>query len=121
MLTDADLNAIRADLAGLLPDTCTVRRKAESVDSAGNVTETYSDQATGVACRIDPLAGRGPDVVALRESSLSFYQLTLPHDQDVQPGDRIVAGGQTYELVQLRDEHSWRACVRAVIALIEGG
>ena len=122
MLTAAELADLRADILETLPDTCTIQRPTEVTDAYGNTAKTWPDTYTGVACRIDPFNARGisDGVIALREASISWYQLTVPWNTDLRYGDRIVFGGDTYELVQLIDDHSLRAVRRAVIAKLQG-
>lgn len=121
MLTDRELTQLRADMVELLPGTAVISRYTSSVDSAGVAAQTFAAVGT-VICRVDPASGndvrRG--VLAGREATTTFFQLTLEWDADIAEGDRVTFGGETMEITLLHDLHEKRAVRRALLARIEG-
>lgn len=121
MLTARELAQLRADMVELLPGTAIIRRPTSSVNDAGVVAQTFAAVGTVIA-RVDPANatdfGRG--VVAGREASTAYFQLTVEWDTDIAEGDRVTFGGETMEITLLHDLHESRAVRRALLARIEG-
>lgn len=116
MLTDAELADLRADIVETMPDTCVISRAVETADSAGFVTRTHSAVGTAI-CRVDPVGRQGTrDVIALRENTSIYRQLTVPHSTDLRVGDRVTVATRHYEIVEMDDDHSLRAVRRAMLA-----
>lgn len=111
----------RAQIAQLLPDTCTIQSvSAWTSDGAGGQVPTWSTLAT-VACRLDPLKQQAqPEEVAGREAIIVPRQLTVPWDAPLDVDRRVVIGTETYEIRELVDDHSWRVCRRAKVVRVEG-
>ncbi|MCC6614218.1 MAG: head-tail adaptor protein [Anaerolineae bacterium] len=118
MLSSSELAQLRADLEELLPDTCTIQADGGSVDSAGHVTPSWSNTATGVACRLDPFTVRSDSrgVIAQQERTRTYYTLTLPYNTTIEYGNRVIFGSLTLEIVQLFTTHSLHGVVRALVA-----
>lgn len=115
MLSNRDLETIRKLIGALLPDTCDVQHASTSVNDAGLITEVWTTVASDVPCRVDPVTRTDRTSVYFeREAERVVYQITLPHDANVQRGDRVITGGVTYQIRQLRAEHSLRATTRAL-------
>ena len=120
MLSDRELAALRADVLGLLPDTCVIQRATTTTNSAGAWTETYSAAGT-VVCRLDPFKmATGEQVIAAQERGRAWYQLSVPWDADLRDGDRVTVSSVTYELVQVHDDHSHRLVRRAIVSKLGG-
>ncbi len=120
MMDDADLAQLRVDVLIMLPDTATIQRATESVDGYGNVSLAWVTVDTA-SCRIDPFKQRDSEgIVALREANKAWYQLTLEYDANIAMGDRLVIGGDIYELVSVHDDHSLRITRRGIVAKIQG-
>lgn len=121
MLTARELAQLRADMVELLPGTAVISRYTSSVNDAGVVGQTFAAVGTVIA-RVDPANGndfrRG--VVAGREASTAYFQLTVEWDTDIAEGDRVTFGGETMEITLLHDLHESRAVRRALLARIEG-
>lgn len=120
MLNANELAALRTDILATLPDTCTIQRASITTNSAGHSAQTWAASSSGVACRIDPIPRTQGDngMVGQQEKQRAWYRLTVPYDTDLQDGDRIIYSSDTYEVLQLHDDHSLRAVRRAVIAKI---
>ena len=85
-----------------LPDLCTIQRYTETVTGDGT-TQTWANLATGVACRVSPLAsgtgeGLGADA-SLR--SVAQWTVWVPPGQDVTVRDRVVFGSRTFEVARV--------------------
>jgi len=118
MLTESELEDLRADMLDLLPSTCTIQRPT-TTNVKGKTTATWTNAATGVACRVDPLRLQTASTVAEQERGITRWMLTVAYNADVQDGDRIVFDSDTYEILQLHDDHSLRAVRRATLGRIE--
>lgn len=121
MLTAQELAQLRDDMVELLPGTAIISRYTSSVNDAGVAAQTYAAIGTVIA-RVDPATGndvrRG--VLAGREASTAFFQLTVEWDANIAEGDRVTFGGETMEITLLHDLHADRAVRRALLARIEG-
>lgn len=93
MLSAPELQAIREDLADLLWETCTIRRRT-------NPTGPFADVAGGapIPCRLTLIgsAVRAPLPVAASEVDANAV-LSLPAGTDVAAGDRILVDGRVFE------------------------
>lgn len=115
LLAATDLAAMKAAQASALPLTCIISRRALSPDGAGGYTESWSNLATNVACRLAPLGTPSEVVVAERFAGRQQWQLTLPTGQDITHEDRVVIGGVTYEVVGLNSAGAWETARRAIL------
>ena len=124
-LTVSELTDIRADIADLMPDTCTIRQIAYANDAIGAPARSFSDRATGVSCRLDPVDSitlTGKEIVSSKKNYIiteGMFVLTLPHDTTIEETDRVLHSGITYEVVHVDDDKSWQASVRCVLKTIE--
>lgn len=120
-LTDDQLAAMRDDVANLLPGTAIISSMTAVADGAGGWAETWAAVSGGtVACRLDPVTGRsGIVTVPGREGLIVQYQLTVPYDAPIAVNRRVTVGGDTFEIVQLSDDHSWRVSRRALLSRID--
>lgn len=121
MLTSDELAAMRADVRELLPDTCTIRRATMTLAADGSISETWSDAVVGALCRIDPTTYRDErGVIAERESTRNRYIISVEWNADLRDGDRIVAGGVTYEVTNLHSDATLRLVKRAFLSKLQG-
>jgi len=121
VLTAAEIAAMQDTQEAALPDTCTIKSCTLSSDSAGGYTESWSDKATGVACRIAPIRSLSDAEAAVGGAlqGKSVWQLTLPAGQDIQHTDRVVVGSATYEVVSLGSEGAWETATRAIVVRLD--
>ena len=84
-------------------DTCTIQRATESVTSGG-VTQTWATLASGVSCRLSRIGQGATEGLGANGATTAVGQrrIKLPAGQDVTVKDRIVAGGVTYEVVDVQ-------------------
>ncbi len=92
-------------LTDLLPQTATIQQKTTTADGYGGSKVTWSNRRTGYRCRIDIAAEGQVYRLASGEEAISTHDL-LGEDYEVHAGDRIVANGQTYEVLG----PDWPAC-----------
>lgn len=97
-----------------LPDLCSIQRYTESSTGDGTA-QTWSDLATGVACRVSPLASGASEALGADASLQAVAQWTiwLPAGTDVTVKDRIVFGTRTFEVARVgaRSYEAVRECI----------
>lgn len=114
------LNAMREQVAQLLPDSCTIQQTANTKDGKGGFTEAWTTVAT-VACRLDPMDKPvQPETTAGREAIKNQRRLTVPWDAPIAVNRRVIIGSETYEIRDLSDDSSWRVARRAIVVKFEG-
>ena len=85
----------------LLIDLCTIRRYTEgAADAYGNPTLTWADHLANEPCRLTSSSGREIKVGA--EIVIADYKLFLS-DVDIIEQDRVIAGGNTYEVLLVQN------------------
>lgn len=114
MLSTSDLTAMRATLAGSMPDSVAISRVTSVSDGYGGGTETWATAAT-VAGRVSP-SGYAPDerAVAQRLGNVSSWVITLPALTDVRVTDRLVVGARSFEVKAVLGARSYEVSRRAV-------
>ena len=118
MLTDAEFTEIRQAVEDSFPDTCTIQTRTET-NTKGSVAITYANTYTAVPCRLMPTIREGREyVTAQKVTAVGRFVLTIPHDQVIAATDRVVHGGQTYEVLGVYTGHSYRTARRADLALV---
>ena len=97
------LDYLRTLATQFRPDTCTIQRATESVTSGG-VTQTWATLASGVSCRLSRIGQGATEGLGANGATTAVGQrrIKLPAGQDVTVKDRIVAGGVTYEVVDVQ-------------------
>lgn len=90
-----------------LNTTCTIRRfTAGAADDYGHPVQTFSDLATGIACRLQPAAGPGrggKEIWVDKQLVIADFKLFLSAGQDVTEKDEIVIGAKTYNVLLVND------------------
>lgn len=117
-LSDAVLAKMRAQVLLLLPDTATIQAPNQTIDDSGAVVDGAPTE-TEVSCRLDPIKADNVLEAGGREALASDYMLTLPHDADVAENYTVVIGSDTYQVIMLHDDHSWRVSRRARVVKIQ--
>lgn len=102
MVFAVPLTQLRALATQFRPDTCTIQRYTQT-ESGDGTTQTWSDLATGVTCRVSRIGNSGNEGMGAGEAIQAVGQrrIKLPAGQDVTVKDRIVTGGITYEVVDV--------------------
>lgn len=85
-----------------LPDTCAIQRYTET-SSGDGTSQSWSTLASGVACRVSPLASGANEALGADQSMQAVAQwvVRLPVGQDVTVKDRIVYGSRTFEVARV--------------------
>lgn len=122
-LSDAELAMMRADVAGMLPDTCTLEVfGATTRDATGAYTEGWTTVASNVPCRLDPIPQRsvtGMELAAAKEVVQSLFQLTVPYNTAITVDQRVVIDSVAYQIKTLHAVHSWNVDKRATVTRID--
>jgi SPP1 family predicted phage head-tail adaptor len=101
----AELAALRAELATLLPDTCVISAGSLTPDNMGEVATTWTPAGT-VACRIDPIKA-GEQVEGGAVQPYSRMRVTLPYNAAVTSASRLTIGGVNYAVISILSGNSW--------------
>lgn len=119
-LTNDDLTQMRADVSELLPDTAVITAPSWVSDGAGGGSQSYTPVSGGtVACRLDPVPKLQMTMEAASREVLTVkYILTVPYDAPLAVDYRVTTGGNTYDVVHLDIDHSWRVSRRAIVAAV---
>lgn len=88
-------------LRSLLNTTATIQR-AMDTNTALGTTKTYASHLTGVLCRISAVPARELGTIGDASRALAAeYKMWTTPGQDIKPSDRVVAGGRTYEILDV--------------------
>lgn len=119
-LTAAELEEIRTFVEDQFPDTCTIQTQTET-STKGSVEVTFSNTYTSVPCRLMPVTGNDASeyVTGDKATRVAQFVLTVPYDQAISGGYRVVHGGLTYEVLGVHAGHSYRTARRADLALVD--
>ena len=121
LLSDVEMGAIRDLAEQAMPDTCTIQTRTET-NTKGSVAVTYANTYTNVKCRMMPGGLREREsVTGEKITEYADYVLTVPYDQALTARDRVVFGGQTYQITRVHADHSYRTAVRADAVLVDSG
>jgi hypothetical protein len=99
---DLMVKRIRKQAQKWLTDTCTIERKNDAVNPAGQQIGGFVT-LENVPCRILPQKNRGmgSGEVAEREANRSYFRLELLPDAVLENGDRVTIKGVVYEVLEI--------------------
>jgi len=118
MFPTDNLSSMRADIAGLLPETCVLFSPTFSNDGSGGISSGYTNAGT-VACRRDPLPKKGAlELMAMAERLMIEYQLTLPYGTTIDAHWRVQFIDGMFELRQLTNQGGYALDIRAYIGRV---
>lgn len=125
-VTDAEIAAIEADLQGqLMPDTANILERVLASDNQGGYTETLKARASGVECGWGPLKQRSADAegdAGGGSIAVAAWLFRMPAGTVVKPSDVVEAGGQKFEVVQMRSPRgAWSFLTRFEAVLFDVG
>jgi Phage head-tail joining protein. len=91
-----------------LPGTAVLQRNTQASDGQGGKTDAWAAYGT-VACRISPFVRRmgGEENLGARVEAVRERLITLPASTDITETDRIVTGGQTFEVLAMDGARSY--------------
>lgn len=90
---------LRSLSAQYLPDTCSISRNTPTQSGDGQA-DSWANVATGVACRVSPLASGANEDLGAGGGMAAVNQWTiwLPAGTDVTVRDRVVVGSRSFEV-----------------------
>ena len=96
------LDFLRSLSNQFLPDTCSFQRYTETSTGDGT-TQTWTELATGVACRVSPLASSASEALGADASLQAVAQWTiwLEAETDVTVRDRVIFDSRTFEVARV--------------------
>ncbi len=111
MITDLELVMMRETATAALPATAQIIRSVPFADGAGGTTMT--DSVIGVCpVRIGQASQSQLAVYADRLVGLTGVTLTVPVGTAVQPRDRLIIEGRTFDVIGAPDGGAWATAVR---------
>lgn len=118
-LTTKELDAIRSDINGLLPDTGYILSVTTTADGAGGNTESVGTAGT-TTYRLDPklLTGWSSEEKVSSAELRPFHTfiLTLPYNATINTNNRFKdKNGVIYNIASIDENKSWQASIRCVV------
>ncbi len=97
------LDFLRTIQTTYLPDTCTIQRATAGTPTGDGTPATWGTLASGVACRVSPLASSASEGLGGGNmlQAVSMWTIWLPYGQDVTTKDRLVYDGRTFEIARV--------------------
>lgn len=119
MLEQWELDAARADVQDVMPDSCQLQTAALTNDGQLGRNASWSTVAT-VACRlveIKPGVRIGYEkLVGSRFEATLLWKLILPYGTVVGEGQRAIVSGRTFMVISVPQAMSDRLTVVAIVA-----
>lgn len=118
MLTAAQVASIRGTVEESLPQTCTIQRKTTASDSGGGSSESWASLTANVPCRVAPTGGGEQASSSNRSDQIAddtTHVVTLPAQQDISEADRLVIGGDTFNVLLVRKRGDWELSRRVEV------
>lgn len=112
--TAAELAGVRALQQSMLPNTCSIHRKATADDGAGGRAQSWSEVLASAPCRLGAMTAR-EQVAAAQLGQVVTHALTLAHGVDIRLSDRVVCGGITYDIVSRVSGGDFETATRLLI------
>jgi len=112
-LSAKELAQIRADIAGLLPDTCDILAVTRTSDGAGSWTEVWGTATADVPCRLDftcRLDFRSYGKEVNTAYALTPYKsgiISMEYDETITTANRILLNSVEYNITGVNDNQSW--------------
>lgn len=118
-MNNLDLQRLRDAQVLLLTGQCTIWRNTPTVSAAGGLVDSWAEVGT-YACRLAPERDRRlQQVVGEKAAFEIYYRLTLPHNANLQAGDKVEYGSQMYAVAALWESHTYKTAVRAVVSKVK--
>lgn len=113
MLTDAELDSMRATASEALPGTAIIQTESFASNSGGGGSATWTAAGT-VDCRIAPISGNEREIAdRIAEDARSI--VTLPAETSITVRDRMVINGGTFNVMAIRDRDEWEITRRVEV------
>lgn len=109
-VTSGEIERLRLEAESKLIQTCTIQTNTRALDSAYAPTDTWTDAYTLVPCflsgrQIAPDSGQEGGKYVMHTA----WQLSVAWDQSISAGDRVVIGGDTFDVISVEDDSDNRA------------
>lgn len=118
-MNNFDLQLLRDAQVLLLTGQCTIWRNTPTVSATGGLVDSWAEVGT-YACRLSPEHDRRlQQVIGEKETLEIYYRLTLPHNANLQAGDKVEYGSQMYTVAALWDSHTYRTAIRAIVSKVK--
>lgn len=110
MLTQSEIDGMRATVADSLPDVCTIFRRTRMPDGIGGYTYTWQPNQEGVPCRLG-FPGGGESDTREQSKVRLVDELTqviwLQAKTDIIEEDRILVGDALYDVNAVLKRGEW--------------
>ncbi len=118
-LTDAELDAMRADIEDVaLPNTGAILSVTNVSDGQGGFTASWGTVAVGVSYRMDYKTGN-EQLAGGGRQPFSYWQITLPYNTSVTTANRFQdEDGNTYNISSIDKRKSWNLFISAVVEAV---
>lgn len=116
-LSAAELASMRAEVLYLMPDTCAILSATSAADGYGGYTVTWGTATASIACRIDSVR-KSENQAGAALQPFHGYVLTLPYNATITTDNRVVYGGDTYNVLSVDSDKSWPVSVRCMVELV---
>jgi hypothetical protein len=101
MFPDNEMARMKIDVLVTMPDTCTILTPVQTRDNTGGQVTTWTTTSTNVPCRLDGATGAARMTYVLDAGAPrpeGKFMLTLPVDVALTEFQRVVTGGDTYQV-----------------------
>lgn len=110
-------------ISSLMPDTCQiVPSKGTSITFTDGGIPVQTDATaklwrgiSNIPCRADTSRAFRPDSLASQTAVVDEYNLQLPFDTSVDENDKVIIGGNIFEIRKLKDLSEWDYTLEALI------
>lgn len=97
--TATELTMLRAIVQQKMGDTAQVYAAVKTIDDAGNPVTTWPAVTATYACRVVARNVQPSEIVVGEQvTAMTTWQIHLPWNATVNPEDRIVANGATFDV-----------------------
>ena len=105
-----ELARLRAEQRKFLSETVYIRRRTQTADGQGGVTDTFADTTT--VGRVRPMGQEQTQRWAERLNGVAGWIITLPYDALVTPGDVVRIGADDYTVIGVTDTETDQTALR---------
>ena len=113
MITEKELELLRAEQNKLLPETGDIKRRNFQNGLQGD----FEFWSRNNPCRLTPGFGVWRES-ADRFQGITAFTLTLPWGTDIKAGDKIIVGSRTFEVRDALIPKSYDTAVRVLLDLV---
>ena len=120
MLTADELSAMRTEAEKVLISTCSLLNPSTTRDDMGGGTATWGT-ATSVPCRLSMVQGLRAQTVTIAGQFQVHapFVLSLEWDRTVLAGYRAIVNSDTFEVLNVDDDHDDRVLRRAYLRRVD--